>query len=86
MVQQKVLYRKGVDNIYMRCVTKEGLRLITEIHEGSCSMHLASQTLAGKIKNQGYYWPTMYKDCKENVRGAPSAGIGVQELKCQHII
>lgn len=88
IVLQKVLYRKGVGNVFLRCVTREGLRLITEIHEGSCSMHLATQTLVGKIKNQGYYWPTMHQDCGEKVRSCrqcqfwgPKIRAPTQEMK-----
>ncbi|CAH9085383.1 unnamed protein product, partial [Cuscuta europaea] len=34
-----------------------------EIHEGICSSHQGPRTLARKIILQGYYWPTIQRDC-----------------------
>lgn len=52
----KVPSLRGVGNVYLRCLTQaEAQKIIDEMLEGSRSMHLIAQTLAGKIKNQGFY-------------------------------
>nr|GFA49514.1 hypothetical protein [Tanacetum cinerariifolium] len=42
-----------------------GLR---EIHEGSCSMHVGTQSVVPKALRIGYYWPTMHKDARTLIR------------------
>jgi ribonuclease HI len=43
------LYRRGANDILMRCITQEeGHELLTEIHGGECGSHSASRTLVGK--------------------------------------
>jgi hypothetical protein len=44
------LMRKGAkEGILQKCITQEdGVKLLLEIHSGSCSNHVASRTLVGK--------------------------------------
>jgi hypothetical protein len=43
------LYRRGANDILMRCITQEdGCSLLTEIHGGECGNHASSRTLVGK--------------------------------------
>jgi hypothetical protein len=43
------LYRRGANDILMRCITQEeGRELLTEIHGGECGSHSSSRTLVGK--------------------------------------
>lgn len=43
--------QKGVDGVLFRCITKyEGSKIIDEVHEGTCIMHIATRSLAIKIK------------------------------------
>jgi hypothetical protein len=53
------LYRRGANDILMRCITQEeGRELLAEIHGGECRSHSASRTLVGKAFWHGFYWPT----------------------------
>jgi hypothetical protein len=53
------LYRRGANDILMRCITQEeGRELLTEIHGGECGSHSSSRTLVGKAFRHGFYWPT----------------------------
>ncbi|GJU18153.1 putative ribonuclease H-like domain-containing protein [Tanacetum coccineum] len=39
-----------------------------EIHMGSCGMHVGPRAVVRKVIRQGYYWPTMHEDAKEEVQ------------------
>ncbi|GJS03654.1 reverse transcriptase domain-containing protein [Tanacetum coccineum] len=39
--------------------------VIREIHMGSCCMHVGPRAVVRKVIRQGYYWPTMHEDAKE---------------------
>ncbi|GJZ82599.1 reverse transcriptase domain-containing protein [Tanacetum coccineum] len=41
--------------------------VIREIHMGSCGMHIGPRAVVRKAMRQGYYWPTMHADAKEEV-------------------
>jgi ribonuclease HI len=50
------LYRRGANDILMRCITQEeGRELLTEIHGGECGSHSSSRTLVGKAFRHGFY-------------------------------
>jgi hypothetical protein len=53
------LYRRGGNDILMRCITQEeGRELLTEIHGGEWGSHSSFRTLVGKAFRHGFYWPT----------------------------
>jgi hypothetical protein len=57
------LYRRGVNGILMRCITREeGCELLAEVHGGECGNHASSHTLIGKSFQHGFYWPTALQD------------------------
>jgi hypothetical protein len=63
------LYRRGANDIHMRCITQEeGRELLTEIHGGECRSHSSSRTLVGKAFWHGFYWPTALHDAAEMVK------------------
>jgi hypothetical protein len=63
------LYRRGANEILMRCITQEeGHELLTEIHGGECGSHSSSRTLVGKAFRHGFYWPTTLQDAAELVK------------------
>ena len=37
-------------------------------HDEPCGGHFADKRTAYKILNLGYYWPSLFKDCKKYVR------------------
>jgi hypothetical protein len=50
------LYRRGANDLHMRCITQEeGRELRTEIHGGECGSHSSSRTLVGKAFWHGFY-------------------------------
>jgi hypothetical protein len=50
------LYRRGTNDILMRCITREdGCKLLTEIHGDECGNHASSHTLVGKAFQHGFY-------------------------------
>jgi hypothetical protein len=53
------LYRRGANNILMRCITQEEVHeLLTKIHGGEYRSHSSSRMLVGKAFRHGFYWPT----------------------------
>nr|GEV72178.1 reverse transcriptase domain-containing protein [Tanacetum cinerariifolium] len=46
-----------------------------EIHMGACSMHLKARSVVAKTIRQGYYWPTMHRDAREEIRKCDSCQI-----------
>jgi hypothetical protein len=53
----------------MKCIEQEdGIKLLEEIHSGTCGNHAASQTLVGKAFRAGFYWPSTVADAEKLVR------------------
>lgn len=50
----------------LRCVSEAGGRLVMmQVHEGACVSYIAGRAPAGKILREGYYWPTLQRDCSD---------------------
>ena len=63
------LYRRHDNGVKLRCISQEqGRELLRDIHEGLCSSHVASRSLAGKVFRQGFYWPTVLHDAEHLVK------------------
>jgi hypothetical protein len=63
------LYRRGVNDVLMRCITREeGCELLVEVHGGECGNHASFRTLVGKAFRHGFYWPTAFQDAVELVK------------------
>ena len=59
------LYRRRDNGGKLRCIPQEqGRALLKDIHEGTCSSHVASRLLAGKVFRQGFYWLTVLHDAE----------------------
>ena len=57
------IYRRPECGVKLLCVSREeGQALLMDMHEGTCSSHVASRALAGKVFRQGFYWPTALMD------------------------
>ncbi|GJY91015.1 reverse transcriptase domain-containing protein [Tanacetum coccineum] len=53
----------------LRCVGPlQANYAIREIHMRSCGMHVGPRAVVRKAVRQGYYWPTMHEDAKEEVQ------------------
>lgn len=53
-------------------VPNEAKTVMDEAHRGIYAAHQGANTLARKLVIQGYYWPTMVKDCTEEVKTCPT--------------
>ncbi|GKD29242.1 reverse transcriptase domain-containing protein [Tanacetum coccineum] len=49
--------------------------VIREIYMGACNMHLKARSVVIKAIRQGYYWPTMHQDTREEIRKCDSCQI-----------
>ncbi|GJU82750.1 reverse transcriptase domain-containing protein [Tanacetum coccineum] len=62
----------------IRCLEEGPLQanyVIREIHMGACSMHMKPRSVVAQAIWQGYYWPTMHKDAREEIRKCNSCQI-----------
>ncbi|VFQ86422.1 unnamed protein product [Cuscuta campestris] len=72
-VQDGVLYKRSYNGVLLRCLrAAEAKALMEEIHEGVCAAHQGPYSISRRAIIQGYFWPTMRKDCKEYVRKCPT--------------
>ncbi|GJR16134.1 reverse transcriptase domain-containing protein [Tanacetum coccineum] len=87
VMESRILFKKGYLVPMLRCVGPlQANYVIREIHMGSCGMHVGQRDVIRKAVRQGYYWPTMNEDSKEEVRklrhGHPRA-ITTGKRRCQ---
>ncbi|VFQ85727.1 unnamed protein product [Cuscuta campestris] len=72
-VQDGVLYKRSYNGVLLRCLrAAEAKALMEEIHEGVCAAHRGPYSISRRAIIQGYFWPTMRKDCEEYVRKCPT--------------
>ncbi|KAK9017849.1 hypothetical protein V6N11_000850 [Hibiscus sabdariffa] len=77
----EVLYKRGSDQVLMRCVNaKEAQQIIEEVHEGICGTHPNGFTMARRIMRFGYYWFTMESDCISYARKCHKCQIYADKL------
>ncbi|KAK9029881.1 hypothetical protein V6N11_031323 [Hibiscus sabdariffa] len=77
----EVLYKRGSDQVLMRCVNaKETQQIIEEVHEGICGTHPNGFTMARCIMRFGYYWSTIESDCISYARKCHKCQIYVDKL------
>jgi Integrase zinc binding domain len=64
---QDILFRKGPVNRLRRCVSKESWKVMHTLHsrEGG---HFGGETTIKKIREAGYWWPTLHKDVHQYIR------------------
>ena len=68
-LEGEVLYKKGKDQILLRCVdASEAKKIVHEIHEGVCGTHASGHVMARQIMRVGYYWMILENDCINYVR------------------
>ncbi|KAG8474675.1 hypothetical protein CXB51_031129 [Gossypium anomalum] len=59
-----ILYKKGNDQMLLRCVDDvKARKILEEVHEGICGTHANGFNMARKIMRLGYYLLTMESDC-----------------------
>ena len=68
-LDREVLYKKGKDQILLRCVdANETKKIVHKIHEGVCGTHASRHVMAREVMRAGYYWMTLENDCINYVR------------------
>nr|GEV88544.1 reverse transcriptase domain-containing protein [Tanacetum cinerariifolium] len=68
-LMEGVLYRRSLLTPWLRCVRPlQAEYVMSEIHEGSCSMHAGPRSVVAKAIRLGYYWPTMHKDARDMIQ------------------
>ncbi|VFQ89711.1 unnamed protein product [Cuscuta campestris] len=77
-VQEGVLYKRSYNGVLLRCLrAAEAKALMEEIHEGVCAAHQGPYSISRRAIIQGYFWPTMRKDCGGLISWVPCRkGIG----------
>ncbi|VFQ82147.1 unnamed protein product [Cuscuta campestris] len=63
------LYKRAYNGTLLRCLRlAEAEQVMREVHAGICSAHQGAYAVSRKITLQGYFWPTIVKDCAEFVK------------------
>ena len=63
-LNKEVLYKKGKNQILLRCVdANKPKKIVHEIHESVCGTHANGHMMARQIMRVGYYWMTLENDC-----------------------
>lgn len=64
------LYKVCSDNIIRRCVDGEEIpNILYHCHDGEVGGHFGAKRTAFKVLQCGFYWPTIFKDAYEYVKG-----------------
>ncbi|GJV99976.1 reverse transcriptase domain-containing protein, partial [Tanacetum coccineum] len=74
VMEEVVLFKRSYLMPMLRCVGPfQANYVIWEIHMGACSMQLKARSVVAKAIRQGYYWPTMHRDAREEIRKCDSS-------------
>jgi len=69
LVDGKLMQKNASSKVLLKCISQDdGVKLLDDIHVGSCSNHTASRTLVGKAFRAGFYSPTAVTDAEKLVR------------------
>jgi hypothetical protein len=83
------LYKKGFSQPMLKCITEtEGIKILREVHNGTCGSHSGPRALAAKVIQQGFYWPTIIctanrvtRSCEACQKFSPRSGSPSQFTK-----
>jgi hypothetical protein len=82
LILNYTLYRRGVDYILRRCLThEEEVIILNDFHTGACGSHFSGLEIAQKILREGYFWPTLIKDCIESVKKCHPCQVFSQKMR-----
>jgi len=69
LVDGNLMRKNASSEVLLKCISQDdGVKLLDDIHVGSCGNHAASRTLVGKAFRAGFYWPTAVADAEKLVR------------------
>ena len=61
--EKTFLFKYCADQIIRKCVPEiEQQEILSHCHESICGGHFASQKIAMKVLQSGFYWPSLFKD------------------------
>ena len=63
LLDREVLYKKGNDQVLLRCVNSfEANKIVEEIH-GVCGTHANEHRMVRQVIRIGYNWLSLERDC-----------------------
>jgi hypothetical protein len=69
LVERKLMRKNTKEELLQKCVSWEhGVKILEEIHAGTCGNHASSCTLVGKAFWVGFYWTLAIVDAEKLVR------------------
>jgi len=69
LVDGKLMRKNTSSEVLLKCISQDdGIKLLDDIHAGSCGNHAASRMLVGKAFRAGFYWPIAVADAEKLVR------------------
>nr|XP_043639225.1 uncharacterized protein LOC122610294 [Erigeron canadensis] len=73
LIMEGSLFRKSFLGPHLRCVGPlQAKELIQEVHGGTCGIHSGPGSVTTKIMRLGYFWPSLYRDAKEEIEKCQS--------------
>ena len=68
MLQDRKLYKRNYEGIYLKCLRREEAKEVLEQYNDKYGMrHGSTKVMTHMILRSGYFWPTIFKDTFENV-------------------
>jgi hypothetical protein len=69
LVEGNLMRKNTKEELLQKCVSQEHrLKILEEIHAGTCGNYATSRTLVGKAFRTGFYWPSVVADAEKLVR------------------
>jgi hypothetical protein len=69
LVNGRLMCKNTNSEVLLKCITQDdGIKLLDDIHAGSCDSHIASRTLVGKAFQAGFYWSSAIADTEKLVQ------------------
>jgi hypothetical protein len=66
LVEGKLTHKNTMEELLQKYVSQEhGVKILEEIHTGTCGNHAVSHTLVGKAFRTGFYWPSAIVDAEK---------------------
>ncbi|CAH9109579.1 unnamed protein product [Cuscuta europaea] len=63
------LYKRSYNGTLLRCLHQDEAEVaMEEVHSGTCSAHQGPFSMSRRLILQGYFWPTMARDCADLAR------------------
>jgi hypothetical protein len=83
------LYKKGISQPMLKCIIEtEGIKILREVHSGTCGSHSRPRALAAKVIRLGFYWPAIIctanrvtRSCEACQKFSPHSGSPSQFTK-----